>query len=463
MSDRGQRKTYFFCGVGGSGMSALAAIFVKKGHCVLGSDRSHDQGQSPQKFQALKDAGIELVPQDGSGITTGIDALIVSGAVEQSVPDVAAAQEQGIPIRTRAELLAEIFNASEVGISIAGTSGKSTVTGMISTVLTESGFDPTVMNGGVIKNFGSNMRVGKGDVFVTETDESDGSIALYNPSIAVLNNVALDHKSLEELEILFGDFVSRAGRAVVLNFDNPQVKELTDKAGALVFSYGIEDQNALLCARNICLEPCSVTFDVHESDTEQTHPVTLSQPGLHNVSNALACLCTCKAMGLELESAIAGLEKFTGIGRRLEFVGTKNNITVIDDFAHNPDKIEATLKTLKAFDGRLIIIFQPHGFGPLKLMGREIAESFGHHMGEYDVLLMTEPYYAGGTADKSVSAKDIVALVVAQGFEAMCFETRDEILPFVQANARPGDRIVIMGARDDTLSDFAREILEVCS
>lgn len=441
-------------------MSALAAIFLQKGARVLGSDRSYDQGHTPQKFEALKKLGIELVPQDGAGLTSDIDALIVSSAVEDSIPDVAAAKKQGIEIRKRADLLAEIFNESETGISIAGTSGKSTVTGMVATALTHAALDPTVMNGGVIKNFESNMRVGASGVFVTETDESDGSIALYNPAIAVLNNVALDHKTLEELDELFGNFIARARRGAVLNFDDPKVKELAGRASVPVFSYAIEDDTATLTARNIKFSPASVSFDVHDSESDQTHPVNLQQPGAHNVSNALAALSVCKSLDVKMEQAIAGLEKFTGIGRRMDVIGTQNDITVIDDFGHNPDKIAASLKTLKQFTGRLIIIFQPHGFGPLKLMGREIAESFGHHMGEYDVLLMTEPFYAGGTVDRSVGAKDIVALVVAQNREALCFETREEILPFVQANAKPGDRIVVMGARDDSLTDFAREILK---
>ena len=456
-----RQPTLFFCGVGGSGMSPLAAILKRKGARVLGSDRAYDQEKSLQKFKTLTDIGIELMPQDGSGVTKDVDAVIVSTAVEDSIPDIKAAKEQGVQIRKRAELLAEIFNASEVGVSIAGTSGKSTVTGMIATVLTHAGLDPTVMNGGVIRNFDNNMRIGNSGMFVTETDESDGSIGLYNPEIAVLNNVALDHKSLDELETLFGDFITRATRAVVLNFDDEKLRQLSGRAGALIYSYGIKNQSAQLCARDIEQAPDSIGFKLYDAQTEMAHHVTINQPGLHNVSNALACLCACKAAGLKLEDAITGLEQFTGIKRRLEVVGTQNDITVIDDFAHNPDKISATLSALKTFDGRLLVIFQPHGFGPLKLMGREIAESFGRHLEEYDLLLMTEPFYVGGTAEKSMTSQDVVSLVVAQGVEAMCFEKREEILPFIKANAKPKDRIIVMGARDDSLSDFAAEILSI--
>ena len=366
-------KTYFFCGIGGSGMSALAVIFARKGFRVLGSDRSRDQGQSPDKFAALEKLGILLSPQNGSGLNPSVDALIVSSAVEDSIPDVAAAKAQGIPIYKRAELLAEIFNESETGISVAGTSGKSTVTGMIATILAETGYDPTVMNGGMICNFMvqghdglANMRVGKGDAFVTETDESDGSIALYNPAVAVLNNVALDHKTMEELDKLFGDFVARASRAVILNYDDARVRGFSQRARAPIYSFSLTDSTATLYAVDFKSAASSISFSVVEDG--QSYPVTLNVPGQHNVANALSALCSARAVGIPMEKAVKALAQFTGIKRRLEIIGEKKGITVIDDFGHNPDKISATLKTLKEFRGRLIVIFQPHGFGPLKLM-----------------------------------------------------------------------------------------------
>ena len=424
-------KTYLFCGVGGSGMSALALICKQKGARVFGSDRAYDQGQSCEKFEALTAQGIELVPQDGSGVLGNLDALIVSSAVEDSIPDVAAAKAQGVPIIKRAELLAGMFNASECGISVAGTSGKSTVTGMVAHVLMALDHDPTVMNGAVIKSLESNMRVGAGP-FVTETDESDGTIALYEPDIAVVNNIAIDHMSMGELEKLFGNFISRAKRAVVLNFDDQRLKMLAGRAQVPVISYQLADAPQM----------------------------NLQVPGRHNVSNALACLAVCEALEIERGQAITALEGFTGIKRRMELVGEKNGITVLDDFAHNPDKIAATLSTLKETEGRIIVMFQPHGFGPLKLMGHEIAQSFADHMDEDDILIMPDPYYAGGTADRSVGGKDVIGWAEEQGVNAHWFETRSETQPLILEQAREGDRIVIMGARDDTLSDFAAEILE---
>ncbi|MGB4056981.1 MAG: Mur ligase family protein, partial [Alphaproteobacteria bacterium] len=402
------QKTYFFCGIGGSGMMPLAAIMARKGFRVLGSDRGRDRGDSPEKFKLLESLGIKIFPQDGSGVTDGI--LVVSSAVEDSIPDVAAAKARNIPILKRAELLAQIFNSYEAGIAVAGTSGKSTVTGMIATMLCESGLDPTVMNGGMIRNFReqpSNMRVGQGGVFVTETDESDGTVSLYNPAIAVLNNITLDHKSFDELEILFGGLIARAGRAVVLNVDDHRVESLTGKTQAKIIGFGIKNEKATLRGTNIKFHPDGVAFEI------EGHKVRLKTPGEHNVLNALAALGVARGLGLDLKTAIAGLEKFEGIKRRMEVVGTRNGITVIDDFGHNPDKIAAGLKTLKEFPGRLIVVFQPHGFGPLKLMGREIAETFKDYLGDDDLLLMPEAYYAGGTVDRSVTAKHVVEMVGA--------------------------------------------------
>ncbi|MGB4106865.1 MAG: Mur ligase domain-containing protein [Alphaproteobacteria bacterium] len=436
-----KNKTYFFCGIGGSGMMPLAAILVKQGARIIGSDRAYDKGDSKDKFARLEKLGIRLVPQDGKHVEG--DALIVSSAIEDSIPDVAAARAKNIPILKRAELLAQLFNAHETRIAVAGTSGKSSVTGMLATILEGCGLDPTVMNGGVIKNFPEpgNMRVGAGKVFVTETDESDGTVSLFEPSITVITNITLDHKSFGELEKLFGELAGKAG-AAVLNMDDERVAKL--KAGKTI-GFKLND------AKNVKHSPGGVSFDY------ETHSVKLKTPGEHNVMNALATLGVAKALGLDMDRAAAALGKFEGIKRRFEIIGTKNGVTVIDDFGHNPDKIVATLKTLKQFPGRLIVMFQPHGFGPLKLMGREIAVAFKDNLGPEDILLMPEAYYAGGTADRSVTAKHVVEWV---GPQAQWFEKRSQIAPVILSKAKSGDRVVIMGARDDTLSDFAKEILK---
>ena len=216
---------WFFCGIGGSGMLPLALILKGAGAQVAGSDRSHDQGRTPEKFAWLESLGFTLYPQDGSGITSAQQTLIASAAVEDTVPEMVRARELGCPRMSRAELLATLFNQAPESIAIGGTSGKSTVTGMTGWIMDQAGRDPTIMNGAVMKNYATpdapfaSARVGSGGVFVSEVDESDGSIALYQPGVAVLLNVSLDHKSMDELRQLFGDFLRVCDTAVV-NLDD---------------------------------------------------------------------------------------------------------------------------------------------------------------------------------------------------------------------------------------------------
>lgn len=437
----------------------LALLLAGKGYRISGSDRAHDQNKTSGKFRKLEESGIKLCPQDGSGMETGVDMLVVSSAVEETIPDVRAALERNVPIIKRGALLAECFNDARTGIAVAGTSGKSTVTGMIATILLGAGLDPTFVNGGQIRMRGqaapSGMRAGKGDCFVAEMDESDGSIADYNPALAILNNVALDHKSMEELEALFGDFLARARSAVIVNRDNPRAYALAMRKSIVpVISFGIESPDADLVAREIVQRPDGCAFMLAIGAKE--YPAILHVPGKHNISNALASLGVAAALGLDMTACIRALENFFGIHRRMEYIGESHGITVIDDFAHNPDKIAASLQSLKAFNGRLIVMFQPHGFGPLKLMGREMMAVFEQFLSDEDYLLMPEAYYAGGTVDRSVTAKDLIAGTKLS--QAHWFETRDQIPEFIRKTARAGDRIVIMGARDDTLHDFARDI-----
>src|ERR1051325_10149247 len=212
-------KSYFFCGIGGSGMLPLALILRGHGAQGAGSDRALDQGRTSAKIELLRARGIALFPQDGSGVMSAEQVVVISAAVEDTVPDVQAARHLGATIVTRAELLGQLFNAAPMSIGVAGTSGKSTVTGMIGWILTDLGRDPTIMNGAVMPNFVSpdlpfaSARVGASGLFVSEVDESDGSIALYAPMIAVVNNISLDHKTMEELRGLFSDFVARARTA----------------------------------------------------------------------------------------------------------------------------------------------------------------------------------------------------------------------------------------------------------
>ncbi|MFN3779215.1 MAG: UDP-N-acetylmuramate--L-alanine ligase [Brevundimonas aurantiaca] len=459
-----QDASYFFCGIGGSGMLPLALIVQAQGARIEGSDRALDQGRTPEKFDWLRAHGVTLHPQDGSGVTRPDQIVIATGAVEETVPDIGAARRVGATIKTRPELLSELFNAAPTSIGVAGTSGKSTITGMIAWILHQTGRDPTVMNGAVMKNFAdadhpfASALIGGSDLFVSEVDESDGSIARYVPTVAVVSNISLDHKSMEELRDLFGGFVQRAATAV-LNLDNPETAALAQElppGKAITFALG--EEAADLSAHDLQPQPTGMRFRLIEGWSE--FDVRLNVPGAHNVANALAALGAVKALGVSTAEAVKALESFAGIRRRMEVVGTANAVTVIDDFAHNPDKIAATLKTLHAFDGRLLILFQPHGFGPLKLMRREFIDGFVGLMREDDVVLMPEPVYYGGTTDRSVGSEAIAEGVREAGRQAEALPDRAACGDRIVAMARPGDRILVMGARDDTLSSFAADLLE---
>lgn len=455
---------YFFCGIGGSGMLPLAMIVQAGGGRIEGSDRSRDQGRTPDKFAWLQAHGVKLHPQDGSGVTRAEQIVVATGAIEDTVPDIGAARRVGARIVTRPELLSQLFNAASTSIGVAGTSGKSTITGMIAWILHQSGRKPTVMNGAVMKNFVdadhpfASALIGGRDLFVSEVDESDGSIARYDPTVAVVSNISLDHKSMEELRDLFGGFTGRAARAV-LNLDNVETQALAQSLPAdKVITFALGEETATLNAHDLEPLAAGVRFMLTEQGGASLG-VTLQVPGAHNVANALAALGAVRAVGAPLAEAVAALETFTGIRRRMEVVGSANGVTVIDDFAHNPDKISATLKTLHAFEDRLLILFQPHGFGPLRLMKTEFIDGFAGLMREHDVLLMPEPVYYGGTTDRSVGSQDIAFGVRAAGRNAEALATREACGERLLELARPGDRIVVMGARDDTLSVFAAELL----
>lgn len=457
---------WFFCGIGGSGMLPLATILGGLGAEIAGSDRSRDQGRTPDKFAWLEAQGFKLFPQDGSGVVSGKQTLVASAAVEDTVPEVVRAKELGCARMSRADLLAALFNAAPARIAVGGTSGKSTVTGMIGWIMAELGRDPTIMNGAVMKNFRSDgapfasARVGDGGLFVAEVDESDGSIALYRPTVGVLNNVSLDHKSLEELRQLFGDFLAVSDVCAVNLDDGESVALLTRARTALTFAIDRQDADLSVEPGSIEEGAASIAATVIDRRDGSRHRVKVAVPGRHNLANALAALAGASAAGAPLADAVHALARFAGLARRFDIVGTSpSGITVIDDFGHNPEKVAATLATLKAHPGRVIAFFQPHGYGPLRQMGAELAQVLANRLGPDDVTILCDPVYFGGTVDRSVGSERIVNLIAQVGGKAEYVPARADCASRIVELARPGDRVVIMGARDDTLTAFAADIL----
>lgn len=460
---------YFFCGIGGSGMLPLAMIVHGRGARVVGSDRSRDQGRTPEKFAWLEQQGMAIVPQDGEGLTKDFEALIVSTAIEDIIPEVRKAKELGIPILKRADLLARLFNDAERKIAVAGTSGKSTTTGMLAWILSQSGKNPTVMNGANFLNFVSpdtpfaSALVGDPNIFLAECDESDGSIVLYHPTTAILTNVALDHKPIEELIPVFRQYLSQS-RQQTLNLGNGAIAEnFAAEFQSTALTFGIDHSSARLTATGYTPQQVGSATQITDRVTGESGTLTLQVSGKHNLENALAAISAAILEGISLDDCLTILSTFKGVGRRLEKVGNYNNISVMDDFAHNSDKVRATLDCLNEHRGRLLVMFQMHGFGPLKLMKAELRDAFLNGLKAGDIIFMPEVLYLGGTVDRSYTACDFINEINERGdkkgVKGEWFSTRSEILSPILAEAREGDRIIVMGARDDTLSDFAREIL----
>src|SRR3954462_9794873 len=297
----------FFSGIGGSGMLPLASIVRASGGRVAGSDRSLDAGRTPEKFDYLRSLGIQLFPQDGSGLQPGM-TLVTSAAVEATVPDVVRARELGLVHLTRPEFLARLLNDAQRSVAVGGTSGKSTVTGMIGWILHACHRHPTVMNGAVMKNFVTpsapfaSALVGDPELFISEVDESDGSIALYRPEIAVLTNISLDHKEMDELRQLFAHFLARARKAV-LNLDDPEARILFEGVPRdKVVGFGFDAPSADFMGKDLRLVPDGITFALEAEGMR--HDVRLAAPGRHNASNALGAIAAARALGVRLEDAV---------------------------------------------------------------------------------------------------------------------------------------------------------------
>lgn len=447
-----------FCGISGSGMSSLAQILKLSGYDVCGSDRNFDLGRDLSTKEKMEKMGISIYPQDGSWIDRDLKWLCASTAVEDTIPDVKAAKEKNVPIIARPQLLAETFHSYRYGIAVGGTSGKTTTTAMIGYILDHADQKPCMINGGLLRDYEGisaipNIIYNKGEICVVEADESNGSIDLYNPYIALITNISADHKSLDELSVLFQNFANRTAKAVIINDDYELCRNL--KIDKPVLKFSTQNADADFYASEIT----PLAHGVQYKFDGQTY--TLNLIGEFNVANALAAIAACYAMGLDKHIAAQILQNFHGTKRRLEVIGHKNDITVIDDFAHNPDKVKASVSALRQYNGRLIIMFQPHGFAPMRSLGKEIMAEFSNNMNSDDILIMPEIFFVGGTVAKDISSQDLINYAISLGKKNAFFAPdKAAAMQKILELAHSGDRIVIMGARDNSLTDFCRQILE---
>ena len=441
-------------------MSALAQYLRFAGREVSGSDRIFDQAGEDEKRAYFERIGIQILPQDGSGLGANHSALIVSTAIEGDNPEIKRARELGVPVLHRSELLASICSEKKT-VAVAGTSGKSTVSGMVYHLLEAGGLSPSLITGANLlslqkRGLLGNAAAGTGEWLVIEADESDGSLTRYRPEVGIVLNIDKDHQEINELMPLFETFRAQCHRAV-LNSSDKRCRTLK-KDDDFVFdgksAEGIE-------IKNLALEEWNSRFTLSGVDFEV--PV----PGQYNVENALAAIALGKLLGISLQACAEGLRQYQGVERRFIKVGEVRGITVVDDFAHNPAKVKAALETAKGKshgkNRRILAIFHPHGFAPMKLMGRDIIDSVAEVLDSEDRFFMPEIYYAGGTANKTISSNDLIDYLNSQKPMGRFLESKDEVLKAVAAEARPGDFIISMGARDPDLGRFAERLLEVLS
>ncbi len=440
-----------FVGVAGSGMSALAQFHLMGGGRATGSDRSFDRGENRAVREKLEALGLRVFPQDASAfLHHGPDHVVASGAVEETIPDLARAKELGIPVRHRADELSAHVEAFR-SAAIAGTSGKSTVVGMLFEILEGAGLDPSIITGGELASLKTrgligNAWRGKSPRLVVEADESDGTLTRHRPEIGVLLNISKDHKDIPELERLFSEFQSHS--KTFLAADTPGLAKFL--GGALTFGFERGDFRA----EKLALGPEGAHFEV------EGIPFSIPWPGFHNAENALAATAAARACGVPLEAAAKALKNFSGIARRFELVGRAGGVEVVDDYAHNPAKVAAALAAARLRGKRVLAVFQLHGYFPARFMRKEFIEAFAAGLRPEDRLWMPPIYYAGGTVDKDVSAEDFVRRIAALGRRADFAAERRELPGALAREAGPGDLILVMGARDPSLAGFAREVLE---
>ena len=450
--------TFFFCGIGGIGMSAIALYLKKAGHTVMGSDRSFDLQNASAVQNNLINAGITLYPQDGSGVSTEIDYFVVTRAVEDTIPDIKKAVELGLTIKKRPEILADIFHSYK-GIAVGGTCGKTSITAMIGHILYKNKFAPTMINGGISLNtyngeLCSNLIYGKGHHLVIEADESDGSIKQYNPFISVVSNISLDHFELDEIRPLFEDFLNRTKHGIVINADCLETAKLQLNHPKII-RFSTNGNKADLMATHITPLDGGISFKLNGEWA------TLPMIGTHNIANALAAIGAALHAGISIADSLTALNTFKGTKRRLQKIGETNGIIVYDDYAHNPEKMRAALSALKPYGGRIFAIYQPHGFAPMHLMKDEFIQVLGEVMDDNLTLIMPDIYYVGGTVAKDISSEDVINPLVKMGKKALYIPSRTDILTYLAGQIKSGDKIVVMGARDDSLSDFAQEIFKI--
>ncbi len=442
----------FFIGVAGSGMSALAQYAVGIGKTVSGSDRFFVDGLPNDTRTKLEAAGVHCFLQDGSGISDETQLIVASTAVEDTVPEIQIAKQKGIPIIKRSEMLALICDTKRT-IAIAGTSGKSTVAAMLYHILKYNAKSPGIISGAgltslILENKIGNADAGNSDLLVIEADESDGSIVQYQPWMGVLLNVDKDHQEMDELVHLFSTFKQNCQHSFITNMDNPiSAKLATEQA----HNFGKAD-NAYFRTTGFVQDGFTITFSIND------HHFSIAGLGEHTMQNAAAASAAAVECGVTLEQCSAALESYQGIYRRHQVLGKKSDVWLIDDYAHNPAKCAASIRACQSISNRVIAWFQPHGYGPTRFLRDDFVSEIGAALRPQDEIWMSEIFYAGGTAEKNISSANLIGDLQVMGKRAHFVEDRANLLRNLKPRFEKGDVLLLMGARDPSLENFAQQV-----
>ncbi len=438
-------KLIHFVGIGGAGMSAIANVLLEMGAPVSGSDIKESANS-----RRLEELGARITIGHDARNIDGASTVVISSAIPESNPELAAARDRGVEVLIRAEMLARLGEGKKT-LAVAGTHGKTTTTSMIALVLERNRLEPTFLIGGELNDIGSNARYGAGDLLVAEADESDGSFLHLSPHFAVVTNVEPDHldhyASFEEIKETFARFLGRlpsAGTAVVCG-DDPVLLEIALAAAPRVVTYGFGSDNDYV-ARNAEVLNGGVEFEVSEREAELGN-VILKVPGSHNVLNGLATIAVARLLGLEFSQVARVLSEFSGVKRRFQHVGRLREITVVDDYAHHPTEVKATLAAAREGDWRRVVcVFQPHRFSRTKLLGSQFGPSFE----DADLIVLTDVYGAGEEPEPGVSGKLLVDALLQKAPRAQVayIPRRGDVASFLKAQVREGDLVITMGAGD---------------
>ncbi len=440
-----------FVGIGGSGMSGIAEVMLSLGYQVQGSDLKNNAS-----VQRLKNLGATVfIGHDGNNIRDA-DAVVVSSAVDESNPEVAAARVELMPIVQRAEMLAELMRF-RYSIAVAGTHGKTTTTSLVASVLAEGGLDPTFVIGGRLKSADSNARLGQGEYLVAEADESDASFVHLKPMLAIVTNIDADHMStydgdLEKLRNSFIEFLHNLpfyGLAI-LCADDPGVNKVLGLIGRSTVTYGI-DSDADIRAEDIEFSEGLTRFRVVRPDKDEPLDISLRLPGLHNVRNALAAIAVAGELQIADQAVVEALEGFEGIDRRFQIQGeveTKNGrVMLVDDYGHHPTEIAATIEAARTGwpDKRIVLAFQPHRYSRT----RDLMDDFATVLSQADVLILLEVYAAGEDPIAGADGRAIARAVRSRGgVEPVFVEELDGLAQVLDSVLADGDLVLTMGAGD---------------